>query len=145
MTCENWQDLLLDREHLNDAQRQKLDEHLSDCADCKIWAMALAEVDARAVDLFQTEVNPVAFQERVLRAVARQLWRNWMSSVPDFLDVLGWSAIGLLGMVGLLVWTDRVSLLGNHLVWMGAPALVGGVAWAAVVLWKEESGTRVLL
>ena len=145
MTCENWRDLLLDSEYLSDAQRQELDQHLSNCVSCEVWAVALAEVDSQGREVFQAEMNLVALQARVLRAVARHRWRTWMSSVPDFLDVLGWSAVGLLGMVGLLVWTGRVSLLGNHLVWMGAPALVGGVAWAAVVLWKEESGTRVLL
>ena len=145
MTCAEWRELILDREYLNDAQRQRLDEHLSNCADCKVWDMALAEVDTQAIALVKAEVNPVAFQAQVLRAVARQRRRNWMASVPDLLDVVGWSAVGLLGMVGLLVWTNRASWLGNHLVWMGSAALVGGVAWAALVLWKEESGTRLLL
>ena len=145
MTCENWQDFILDREQLNDAQRQELDQHLSICANCKVWAMALAGVDAQAIALFQAEVNPVACQERVLRTVARQRRQKWISAVPDLLDAIGWSAVGVLGIIGFLVWTNRASWLGNHLVWMALPALVGSVARAAVVLWKEESGTHLLV
>jgi predicted anti-sigma-YlaC factor YlaD len=145
MTCENWRDLLLDREHLNNAQRQELDEHLANCVGCEVWAAALAEVDAQGKEQFQAEVNPAAFQTRVLCAVAHQSQQNWMESVPVVLDVLGWSAVGLLGMVGILVGTNRINWLGNHLMWMGAAALVGSVAWAVVVLWKEESGTRLPL
>jgi predicted anti-sigma-YlaC factor YlaD len=145
MTCENWQDLILDREHLNDAQRQELDQHLSNCVACEVWAAALAEVDSQGREVFQAEIDPMTFQARVLRSLARYRRRSWMTSVAELLDALGWTAIGLLGMVGLLVWTNRANWLGNHLVWMGSAALVGGVAWAAVVLWKEESGPRLLL
>jgi len=145
MTCEHWQDLLLYRENLNDAKRLELDRHLSNCVSCEAWAAALAEVDAQGGALFQADVDAMAFQARVLHSLARYRRRNWMASVPDLLDVLGWSAVGLLVMVGSLVWTNRVNWLGDDLVWMGTAALVGGVAWAAVVLWREESETRLLL
>jgi len=144
MTCENWQDLILDGEDLNDAQRKELNRHLSICASCEAWAVALAEVDAQGRELFKTEINPMAFQARLLNSLARQRRRSWMASLPDLLDVLGWSAVGLLGMVALLVWTNRANWLGNDLVWMGTAALVGSVAWAAVVLRREESRARVL-
>ena len=144
MTCENWQDLILDREDLNDAQRQELDQHLSNCLSCDVWAAALAAVDAQGREQFQSQINPKAFHARVLNSLARHRRRSWMASMPDLLDVLGWTAVGLLGMVGLLVWTDRTNWLGNDLVWMGTAALVGSVAWAAVVLRKEASEARVL-
>ena len=144
MTCENWRDLLLDSEYLSDTQRQELDQHLSNCASCEVWATALAEVDSQGREVFEAEINAMAFRARVLDSLARHRRLNWMASVPDLLEVLGWSAIGLLGMVGLLVWTNRASWLGNHLVWMGTVALAGSVAWAGIVLWKEESEARVL-
>jgi predicted anti-sigma-YlaC factor YlaD len=145
MTCERWQELVLDREYLNEVQRRNLDQHLSNCVTCRAWAKALAEAEAVVTDQLLTEMDPTAFRARLLDALARERRQKWMAAVPDVLDALGWSAIGVLGIAALLLWTTWVVWLGNHLVLAGAVGLVGSLACAGVVLWKEESEAGVPL
>jgi predicted anti-sigma-YlaC factor YlaD len=145
MTCEGWQELILDRKSLDEAQRQDLDQHLPNCIHCSTWAKALAEMDATMTEKLNAEVNPLALRRRVLYALARERRQNWMAAVPDVLDVLGWGAVVVIGMVSLLLSTNWASRFGNHIVSMGVAALVGSMAWAASVLWKEESEARPLL
>jgi predicted anti-sigma-YlaC factor YlaD len=145
MTCESWQELVLDREYLNEVQRRNLDQHLSNCVTCRAWAKALAEVEAVVTDQLLTEMDPMAFRARLLDALARERRQKWMAAVPDLLDALGWSALGVLGTAALLLWTTWVVWLTNHLVLAGAVGLVGSLALAGVILWKEESEAGVPL
>ncbi len=145
MTCESWQEMILDREYLNDAQRRNLDQHLSNCNNCLAWAKALAEAEAVVTDQLLTEMDPLAFRTRLLHALAQERRQNWMAAVPNLLDTLGWSAIGVLGIAAILLWTTWIVWLESHLVLAGAIALVGSLAWAGAVLWKEESEVGVLL
>jgi predicted anti-sigma-YlaC factor YlaD len=145
MTCESWQELVLEREYLNEVQRRNLDQHLSNCRDCRAWEKALAEVEAVVTDQLLAEMDPMAFRDRLFHALARERRQKWMAAVPDLLDALGWSAIGVLGIVALLFWTNWVVWVGKHLVFVGAVALVGSLAWAGAVLWKEETEAGVLL
>jgi hypothetical protein len=144
MTCEGWQELILDRENLDEVQRHDLAQHLPNCIHCSTWAKALAEVDANVTEKLMAEVSPLALRGRVLYALARERRQNWMAAVLDLLDVLGWGAVGVLGMAGLLLWSNLASRFGNHHLWMGVAALVGSMAWAGSVLWKEESEARHL-
>jgi predicted anti-sigma-YlaC factor YlaD len=145
MTCESWQELILDREYLDEVERRDLDQHLSNCIHCSAWAKALAEVDANMTEYLKAEVNPLALRSHVLYALARERRQNWMAAVPDLLDVLGWGAVGVLGIAGLLLWTNWTSGFGNHHLWIGVAALAGSMAWAGSVLWKEESEAGHLL
>jgi len=145
MTCESWQELILDREYLEEVQRRDLDQHLPNCIYCSTWAKALAEVDANMKEYLKAEVIPLTLRDRVHYALARERRQNWMAAVPDLLDVLGWGAVGVLGIAGILFWTNWASGFGNHHVWMGVAALAGSMAWAGSVLWKEESEARPLL
>ena len=145
MTCENWQELILDREYLEEVQQRDLNQHLPNCINCTSWAKALAEVDANVMEYLKAEATPLALTGRVSYALARERRQNWMAAVPDLLDVLGWGAVGALGMVSLLLWTNWATGFGNHYVWLGVAALAGSMAWAGSVLWKEESEARPLL
>jgi predicted anti-sigma-YlaC factor YlaD len=145
MTCESWQELVLEREYLNEVQRRNLDQHLSNCSYCRAWEKALAEVEAVVTDQLLAEMDPMAFRDRLLHTLARERRQKWMAAVPDLLDALGWSAIGVLVIVALLFWTTWIVWLGNHPVLVGTVALVGSLALAGAVLWKEESEAGVLL
>jgi predicted anti-sigma-YlaC factor YlaD len=145
MTCESWQELVLDKEYLNEVQRQNLDQHLSNCNDCRAWAKALAEAEAVVTDQLLAQMDPLAFRARLFDALAQERRKNWMAAIPDLLDALGWIAIGVMGMAAILLWTTWPVWLGNHVVLAGAVALFGSLAWAGAVLWKEESEAGVLL
>jgi predicted anti-sigma-YlaC factor YlaD len=145
MTCESWQELILDREYLDEVERRDLDQHLTNCIHCSAWAKALAEVDANVTEYLKTEATPLALRGRVLYALAWERRQNWMATVPDLLDVLGWGAVGVLGIAGLLLWTNWTSGFGNHHLWIGVAALAGSMAWAGSVFWKEESEAGHLL
>jgi hypothetical protein len=114
-------------------------------ASASASAKALAEMNANMREYLKAEVNPPALKGGVFYALARERQqKNWMSAVPALLDVLGWSLVGALGMLGLQLWTNSANAFGNHHVWMGVAALVGSMAWAGSVLWKEESEARPL-
>ena len=61
MTCESWQELVLEREYLNEVQRRNLDQHLSNCSYCRAWEKALAEVEAVVTDQLLAQMDPLAF------------------------------------------------------------------------------------
>jgi hypothetical protein len=91
----------------------------------------------------KAELNPSALRPRISRAVARE--RRLLTGLPELLDALGWSALWILAMAGLLLWTNGRGWIGNHLYWFGAGTLAASLAWAGRVLWKDESETRRLL
>jgi predicted anti-sigma-YlaC factor YlaD len=145
MTCESWQELILDRESLDQAQRRDLDQHLLNCIHCSSWAKALAEMDATLTEYLKAEATPLTLTGRVRYALARERRQNWMAAVPDLLDVLGWGAVGVLAMLGFLLWTNGATAFGIHRVSMGVAALIGSMAWAGSVLWREQSEARPVL
>jgi predicted anti-sigma-YlaC factor YlaD len=143
MKCEDWQELILEREQLELGQQTNLAQHLSSCEDCREWAKALAEMDASLTTQLIADLNPSVLPPRISRAVARE--KIWMAGVPDFLEALGWSALWMLTMAGVLLWTNGRGWIGNHLFWAGAGTLAASLAWAGRVLWKDKSETRRLL
>ena len=143
MKCEDWQELILEREQLEPDQQRELGQHLSSCDGCRFWAKALTETETTLTAQLRAELNPSALGPRISRAVARE--RRWMNGVPELLDTLGWSALWILAMAGLLLWTNWRGWIGNHLFWAGAGTLAASLAWAGRVLWKDESETRRLL
>ena len=134
MKCEDWQELILEREQLQPAEQAELDQHLSSCTGCRLWAKALAEIEATLTEQLRAELNPSLLRPRILRAVGRE--RSWIDGMPELLDALGWSALGVLAMAGLLLWSRWQ---GWHLWLPGAATLGGSLAWAGRVLWREQS------
>ena len=105
MTCEGWQELILDEECLDDVQQRELHEHLSNCMDCRAWAQALVGAEALLTEQLKSEANSSELTTLVLRAVARERRQPWMTAAPELLDGLGWGAIG--------VWELRHSCFGR--------------------------------
>ncbi len=136
MKCEDCQELILEREWLAPGQEIELGQHLSSCDDCRAWARALTEVEATLTAQLCAELNPSVLGPRIARAVARE--RIWTAGVPELLDSLGWSALGILAMMGLLLWSNWQSWR----LWLaGAGTLAASLVWAGRVLWKEHSET----
>ena len=144
MTCEAWQELILDKESLRDLERRELEKHLSSCIDCQAWEKALVETDTMLTEELKSEANASDLRALVLRAVARERRQPWMTEAFDLLDGLGWGAMGVLGVVAFMFWTHWTTL-DNHLVWMGAAAVAGSVAWAGGVLRKEDRKAGLVL
>jgi len=140
MKCENWQELILDREQLEPDKQRELAQHLSSCDGCRMWAKALAEIEATLTEQLRAELNPSVLGPRISRHVARE--RSWMTGMPELLDTLGWSALGILAMTGLLLWSNS---RGWHLWLAGAGTLAASLAWAGRVLWKDQSETHRFL
>jgi predicted anti-sigma-YlaC factor YlaD len=144
MTCEAWQELILDKESLADLERRELQRHLSSCFQCQAWAKALAEAEVILTEQLKFEANPSELRALVLRAVARERRRPWMTGALELLDGLGWGAVGVLAVAAFAFWTHWTTL-DNHLVWMGTAAVAGSVAWAGGVLRKEDREARLVL
>ena len=65
-----------------------------------------------------------------------------MTGARELLDALGWSALAVLAMSGLLLWSGWQDWIGDHLLLMGASTLAGSLAWAGLVLWRDGSEAR---
>jgi|ERR1035438_6412374 predicted anti-sigma-YlaC factor YlaD len=143
MKCEDWQEMILEREQLEVGKQRELAEHLSNCGGCRVWVKALTEIEARLTVQLRAELNPSVLGPRISRAVARE--RRWMNGVPELLDALGWSALGIVAISGLLLWTNWMGWISNHLLLVGAGTLAASLAWAGRVLWSDQSETRRLL
>jgi predicted anti-sigma-YlaC factor YlaD len=143
MKCEEWQELILEREQLEPGEQRDLGRHLSSCNDCRVWAEALTEMEANLTAQLQVELHPSALIRRISRAVARE--RNWTKGVPELLEALGWNALAVLAMAGLLLWTHWRGWIGHHLLLAGVGTLAASLSWAGRVLWKDQSEVRRLL
>ena len=75
MKCEDWQELILEREPLEPHTQRELVQHLAGCIACRAWAKALAEMELILTAQLQAELNLSAFSPRILRTVARE--RRW--------------------------------------------------------------------
>ncbi len=144
MTCEEWQDEILDEEFLSDLRRRDLHLHMSSCVNCRAWAEALAGMEESLKQQLKSEASPSSLRPLVLRAVARERRSSWVAAAPELLDGLGWGAVGVLGMAALMFWTNW-PWLDHYLVWMGAAAVAGSAGWAGGVLRKEKSEARLVL
>lgn len=143
MRCEDWQEMILEREQLEPGKHRQLAEHLSICASCRVWEKALTEIEATLAAQLRAELNPSLLGTRISRAVARE--RRWVNGVPELLDALGWSALGIMAIAGMLLWTNWRGWIISHLLWVGAGTLAASLAWAGRVLWRDQSETRRLL
>jgi predicted anti-sigma-YlaC factor YlaD len=133
MTCEGWQELILEPERLAPAEQNRLQQHLACCSGCRLWANALAEVDSILTAELRAAIDPSALHQRIARAVAHE--RRWMTRVPEALDALGWSALAILVMASLLLCSNCRPW---HLWLAGAATLSGSLAWAARALGNER-------
>jgi hypothetical protein len=143
MKCEDWQELILRREELEPRERADIAQHLLRCDDCRLWTKALEEIDATLATELKAALDPSALRPRIARAVGRE--RRWMAELPELLDALGWSALGIMALAGLLLWTSGRGWMENHLDGVGAVTLGASLAWAGLVLWKSETDARRLL
>jgi predicted anti-sigma-YlaC factor YlaD len=133
MRCEDWQELILDREQLEAVMQKELGQHLASCEGCHQWALALMEVDSTLTASLQAELGPSTLRSRIKRAVRRE--RRWVKGMPEVLDALGWSTLAILVMGGLFLGSNA---RGEHLWVAGAGALVLSLACAGRVLWKDQ-------
>ena len=134
MNCDDWQELILDREGLDPAKQKELVQHMAVCADCRVWEKALAEGEDILTSELRAELNTPSLTQRIRLAVKRE--RRWVGAAPELLEALGWSALGVLAMAGLLLWSNW---RGWHLWLAAASTLAASLAWAGRVFWNEQS------
>ena len=139
MRCEDWQELIFERDGLEPLDRQELDQHLITCAECLKWVKALNEVDAELRAQLRAEVSVPDLRPRILGHVARERGRLWITAMPELMDALGWSIVGILAIAVLFLWSNWTDWIAAHLVSAGAVTLVGSLMWAARALWEEDS------
>ena len=128
MQCQEWQELILERERLTPSESQQLDGHLASCAGCRRWADALTEVESVLAAEFRAGLDASALHRRITRAVTRE--QIWTKGLPEALDALGWTALAVLVMAGLLLSTNG---FGWYFWLAGAVTLSASLAWAARV------------
>ena len=145
MRCDDWQGRILERNALEPFDDLELDRHLLSCAECVKWARALNEVDAELRAQLNAEVTVPDLRPRILGLVAQQRRRRWATAMPELMDALGWSTMGILAMAGLFLWPNVMDWIKTHLLSVGGTALVASLVWAARALWREESDLERLL
>lgn len=139
MKCEDAQQWMFERDDLGPPEQQELDQHLLTCGDCRKWAQTLSDVEAELTTQLQAEVSAPDLPPRMLGLVARERRRRRITAMPELLDALGWSVVGILAMAALSLWTNWTDWITAHLRSTGAATLIGSLLWAARVLWKEDS------
>ena len=137
MKCENWQELILERELLAPAAQQRLEQHLASCTGCRAWQVALTEVESSLTMELRSQLDLAALRRRISRAVARE--RPWIKAVPEALEALGWSALGALALAGVLLASHGPAW---HLWLAGAGTVGASLVWALRALWNEPTTAR---
>ena len=114
MKCEDWQERIFDLEGLEPSARQELEQHLLACAECSKWAKALNEVEVELKSQLQEEMNTPDLRPRILDRVAQERRIRWIATLPELMDALGWTAIGILAMAPLLLRSDWMAWIIAH-------------------------------
>jgi anti-sigma factor RsiW len=138
MPCAAFEDRLLDYADLAAAEREVVDVHTANCADCREYLETLTSLDTH---LSNQLIRVLAESKPSLDMAATTLARVRAprpTALPELLDFVGWSAV--VGILSALAWwwrepvtfTDAIlqyALYGSALVAMAAGLWIGFRSW----------------
>lgn len=130
MPCASFEDLLLDYQELEPAERGAVDAHMAGCADCREYLDTLAHLETGLCDLYAgAQVSP-AFRNEVLSILERP------TLLPEVLDFIGWA-----GIIAALICL--VPLLRHFQPDLKSVALVCGAAAIFTAIWAAVDEGRL--
>jgi anti-sigma factor RsiW len=142
MSCASIEELLLDYADLPAQERDAVDHHLTQCANCRQYSDTLLQLDVALTKQFSRVQPSELFHSRLRAVTTSRSPLSEPSFLPELLDLIGVAGIGL--VVSLVLWkvvpipeiTDVVPIVGIVLPVCAGLALFG-VAWLGVRVYAE--------
>src|SRR5881296_1419851 len=136
MPCREFEERLLDYGKLEPGLRERVEQHLGSCSECRAFLHALGEIDA-ALGLAAARLQtPPELIERVHLRVRQELPELKPSWLPEILDLIGWSAAA--GAVFLIQTVLPVPLSESLVLWSAAPALFASGLLASLAALRDR-------
>ena len=118
MSCASIEDLLLNFAELPTQERVAVDLHLTQCAGCRQYAEALAQLDAALTERFSGVQPSELLHSRLHAVTTSQSPLSAPSFVPELLDLIG--VAGIVFLLLLIPWksiplpefTDFIPIVG---------------------------------
>jgi predicted anti-sigma-YlaC factor YlaD len=145
MSCASVEELLLDYADLPVQERDAVDLHLAQCADCRQYFDTLLQLDVALTAQFSGVQPSKLLHSRLHAVTASRSSLSAPSFLPELLDLIGVAGIGL--VLSLVLWnvapipeiTDFVPIVSIVLAVCAGLALFG-VAWIGVREFKSKIG-----
>jgi hypothetical protein len=145
MPCASFEELLLDYADLPAQERDAVDLHLTQCANCRQYSDTLLQLDVALTEQFSGVQPSELFHSRLHAVTTSQSPQSPLSApsfLPELLDLIGVAGIGL--VLSLVLWkvvpipeiTDFVPIVGIVLPVCAGLALFG-IAWLGVRVYTE--------
>lgn len=133
MPCPAFEDLILEycEDGLAAEDRGRVEAHVAGCSACRAFLELQRELDASLREAIGRPEPSAAFRQRILRRVASEAGerRSW---VPLILDVVGYSAMAVLGSVVI-----QVTLSPAQLAWILMGASAAFAWWISLRLLRQ--------
>ena len=142
MSCESFEELLLDYAELPAQAQDAVDLHLTQCVSCRQYSDTLSQLDAALTEQFSGVQPSELFHSRLHAATTSRSPLSVPSFLPELLDLIG--VAGIVLVLSLILWkvvpipeiTDFVPIVGIVLPVCGGLALFG-IAWLGVRVYAE--------
>ena len=128
MPCASFEDLVIDYVELSVADRDSVDAHLANCANCREYLDLVAHIDTGLAGLYSGAQVPAAIEKAVRARAAAEARLVRPSPLPEVLDFIGAAGISaaILSLAPLLP-DFRPQLLS-----IAAAVAIGAAIWAGV-------------
>ena len=145
MSCASIEELLLDYADLPAQERDAVDLHLTQCANCRQYSDTLLQLDVVLTEEFSGVQPSELLHSRLHAVTASRSPLSAPSFLPELLDLIGVSGIGL--ALSLVLWkvvpipeiTDFVPIVGIVLPVCAGLVLIGIVLLGARVYAQFKS------
>jgi anti-sigma factor RsiW len=130
--CSEFENLLAGYDALEESDRARVDAHVAQCSACSALAQALSDLGTALSAEYGEVRAPRMLRERLSRELSHDPLRK-PSSLPEILDMVGWSAVACAG--GIAVWFVTPPGINFTVQMLYATAGVLMLGGLAITLW----------